>query len=39
MKRNKTVEKFKKINNNNNNHNKTDKTLTQCMDYPHGLHC
>ena len=39
MKCNKTVEKFKKINNNNNNHNKPDKTLTQCMDYPHGLHC
>ena len=38
IKHNKTVEKLKKINNNNNNHNKIDKTLTQCMDYPHGLH-
>ena len=35
MKPNKAVKKNEKII--NNNHNKTDKTLTQCMDYPHGL--
>ena len=37
MQHNKTVKKLTKISNNNNNYNKTDKTLTQCMDYPHGL--